>query len=362
MNPTVTVLMTVYNAGKYLELSVNSLLKQEYKDFELLIVDDSSSDGAVEAIAHLDRRIRIHRNERNIGQTCSLNAGLKMALGSFIGRLDADDLVLEGWLGKQVAYLNDHPDCAVVSTKALGIDESGRVYKTFNSPQSYSEIVLKSLIASPLNHVGSLMRREIILSEGAYDEQYKLAADYDLWCRLIQKGYLLACLPTVGVAIRTHVHSASAQARVQHRDSTEMVQIMSGQILVLSSSQVSQEVVKGIWRMVYDPQSLSPEEFQQACLHLEDVYSHLKPRENLDQKMIMNSFRSLCRNIFIRKIFILFKQQDIKSAQEHARFFIFRYGFANIMTVICLLSFLGPALPRLYDGYRRFKAKNLRGT
>ena len=99
--PLITVLMTVYNGQDYLRPALESVLAQTYKNFELLIIDDASSDDSLRIIkSYQDPRIAVYSNPQNLGQTRSLNVGLKFATGEYIARMDADDLVFSAWLAE----------------------------------------------------------------------------------------------------------------------------------------------------------------------------------------------------------------------------------------------------------------------
>lgn len=185
-DPTVTILMTVYNGGKYLEPTLKSVLSQTHKDFEFLIINDCSRDNSAEIIRGMnDSRIVLHNNEMNLGQSKSLNVGLKMAKGDYIARMDADDLAFPNWIERQVAFIRDNPEYAVVSTSALVIDENNRIRKSFRSPVLWEDIILRALINSPINHVGAFINKEAALKYGGYNDQFRVAADYNLWAEFL---------------------------------------------------------------------------------------------------------------------------------------------------------------------------------
>ncbi len=261
--PLVTVLMAVHNGGAYLAGAVDSVLAQEFKDFELLVIDDGSTDGAVETIRRRDPRIRIHRNSVNRGQTVSLNAGLSLARGAFVARMDADDMAYGQWLGRQAEFLRGHPDCAAISCAAVVMDEDGRVYKKLRSPLFSCDMILKSFFASPLNHVGCLMRRQMILDHGGYDDSLRIAADYDLWSRLLRRGMRLGAVPRVGVAIRAHRASVTASNK-GGADVPEVCRIMGANIRHFSGLDLEEGSLRLWWGYVYDPASLSGQEFAAA--------------------------------------------------------------------------------------------------
>ena len=127
MSARVSVLLAVHNGGEYLHEAVDSVLAQTYEDFELLLVDDASTDGAVDSLAP-DTRIRVLRNERNLGQIPSLNRGLQAALGEYVARLDHDDLCFPRRLERQVDLLDSHPAVALAATWADIVETNGALW------------------------------------------------------------------------------------------------------------------------------------------------------------------------------------------------------------------------------------------
>jgi glycosyltransferase involved in cell wall biosynthesis len=128
-NPSLTVLTTVFNAERYLGQTIESILTQDFTDFEYLIVDDGSTDGTAEILrqwAARDPRIVIERIPQNGGIAKALNRGLALARGRYVGRQDADDLCVGQRLGAQVALLDREPDVVLVSANVRTVDEHGR--------------------------------------------------------------------------------------------------------------------------------------------------------------------------------------------------------------------------------------------
>ena len=162
--PVITVLMTLYNGGQYLRHAVQSILDQTYNDFEFLIINDGSTDNSLETIESFgDKRIKIHHNENNLGQTKSLNIGLKLASGEYIARIDADDVALSHWLEKQGVFIDNHPDCSVASAHVVAIDETNTIKKIYNPPALPEDGILRALFTSPINHGGSIFKKKDIL-------------------------------------------------------------------------------------------------------------------------------------------------------------------------------------------------------
>lgn len=187
MSPCVTVLVAVYNGGAYLPESVESILAQTLTDFELLVVDDASTDATPAYLASLtDARVRVLRNEDNIGQAPSLNRGLREARGRYVARLDADDLMLPTRLARQVAVLDAEPRAALVGTWIDVVDEAGRLWASGSGDIStFAELVAATLAnAYPFGHPSLMYRRDVVDALGGYDPSLAPAEDKDLYRRL----------------------------------------------------------------------------------------------------------------------------------------------------------------------------------
>lgn len=194
--PRVSVIMAVYNGTRYLREAIDSVLSQDFQDFEFVIVDDCSTDGTPEMIAgYGDARIVYLRNPRNAGQTASLNTALRAARAPYIARIDADDAYQPGKLRRQVEFLDANPDVAVCGTSAVKFDGEGHEFGLFLPPVRLDDIRFAIHHRVPVCHVSVMMRRDPVLACGGYDERYKYAADYALWSRLLAAGQQIANLP-----------------------------------------------------------------------------------------------------------------------------------------------------------------------
>src|SRR5579864_8737730 len=127
MTPKVSVLLAVHDGEPYVHEAVRGVLKQTFREFEFLVVDDASTDNTVAIVdSFADPRIRILRNEHNLGQVPSLNRGLLEARGEYVARIDADDVSLPRRLERQVALLDAQPEVALVGAWMSLVDDSGR--------------------------------------------------------------------------------------------------------------------------------------------------------------------------------------------------------------------------------------------
>lgn len=194
--PKVSVIMGVYNDEKFLYESIDSILKQSFKDFEFIICDDGSTDNSLKIInSFKDERIIFLQNEKNLGLANTLNKCIRCSKGEYIARMDSDDISLNDRLRKQVEYLDQNLKVAVVGTQAYFIDENGKRFKNFNRTLkiSFEETIRKS----NLIHPSTMIRKNILNEVKGYsvNELTHRAEDYDLWCKIAEKGYGLVNLP-----------------------------------------------------------------------------------------------------------------------------------------------------------------------
>ena len=203
----VTVLIAVHDGMPWIAGAVDSVLAQTHDDFELLIVDDASKDGTAEALAaHDDPRIRILRNERNLGQVPSLNRGLREAQGEYVARLDADDRCLPTRLERQVAVLDALPRVGLVGAWIDVVGESGRRLGAQRGriddlvSYVYATLVMRVYVAHP----AAMFRRQPVLMLGGYDESLAPSEDHDLWRRLLLDGWDARIVPETLVEYRVH--------------------------------------------------------------------------------------------------------------------------------------------------------------
>ena len=183
----VTILLPAYNAALYLRDSLDSIMRQAFKDFDVLLIDDGSMDDtskiAIE-YSNIDRRIKYYKNEKNIGLIKTLNKGLSLAKGEYIVRMDADDIMFDDRLYKQVKYMDSNPECFVCGGQMEYI--GGLTGMSPILPQKYEDLLYLSLINCPLYHPTTIIRNSAIKQFGLkYNDSYKHAEDYKFWSDII---------------------------------------------------------------------------------------------------------------------------------------------------------------------------------
>jgi glycosyltransferase involved in cell wall biosynthesis len=211
-NPTVSVIIPTYNRANLIEKAIESVLNQAYQDFEIIVVDDGSTDNTGEIIRGFkDKRVKyIKKYKKNKGSSVARNIGIKVARGKYIAFLDSDDEWLPEKLDKQIEVLqSESPEVGVVYSNLLYIDENGKNMSKFRNPKKegyiYEDLLCK-------NYVGTdstlLIRKECFHRVGLFDDLLNTQQDWDMWIR-IAKYYRFALIKVPLVKYRLHSNQIS---------------------------------------------------------------------------------------------------------------------------------------------------------
>lgn len=196
--PSISVLMPVYNGLPFLKDAIDSILIQTFKEYELIIINDGSTDNCEAIIKNIkDTRVS-YIYQTNQGLAATLNTGINLSKGKFIARLDQDDLMLQSRLAKQVEYLELHPDCAMVGTWSeiwVGDKPTSRGHW---HPACCDTLRLELLFDNPFVHSSVMIRTDALRDVGGYsiDKLRQPPEDYELWSRIGRK-YQVANIPEV---------------------------------------------------------------------------------------------------------------------------------------------------------------------
>jgi len=208
--PTVTVQTAVYNAERWIQGALDSILNQTYDDFEYIVVNDGSTDNTeriLKRYAEVDERIRVV-NQPNLGAPRAHNRAIELSRGRFIAILDADDLALSRRLEYQVQFLESRPEYGMVGGSEIAVHvDSGKVWLV-RHPSTDADLRRSWVWRQKFAHSAVMMRKEILCQTGLYNERLKIGHDPDLWARIAAK-FPVANLQDPVVVRRHHSGSLS---------------------------------------------------------------------------------------------------------------------------------------------------------
>jgi glycosyltransferase involved in cell wall biosynthesis len=209
-SPAVSVVMSVYNGERFLREAIESVLVQTLAEFELIVIDDGSTDSTPEildAYCRMDPRVVVERIARG-GRPAALNHGFALARAPFVARLDADDVALPTRLARQRDFLVGHEAVAVVGGAVAFIDAGGNVFAEWQYPLTDAEIRRTFARATPIAHPAVMVRKAAFDGVGGYRPAFGDADDVDLWLRLAERNDL-ANVPDLVIRYRIHLGQAT---------------------------------------------------------------------------------------------------------------------------------------------------------
>ena len=188
-NPLISVILSVFNSEKTLDRCVQSILKQTFKNFELIIIDDCSTDKSNQIITNyksLDKRIKIIKNSKNLGLTKSLIKGINASSTEYLARIDSDEYAKPSRLEKQYSLMRDQ-DLILCGSKCFNLYKNE---KKVTQWKHYNDIsILKKIpFRSPFPHGSAMFRKKIYKIVGGYNSNYKTSQDFELWNKFHQNG------------------------------------------------------------------------------------------------------------------------------------------------------------------------------
>ncbi|MDT8439142.1 MAG: glycosyltransferase family A protein [Wenzhouxiangellaceae bacterium] len=203
--PRVSVFIPVHNRADYIRVAVDSILAQDFEDFELIVVDDGSTDATPDVLAaYEDRRLRVARHDTNLGIPAARNRGLELARGEYLALLDSDDHAYPQRLGRQVAWLDAHPDIVQIGSWCSFMDADGRLMnKVRRQPLRPDDLRAHLLFHCPVIN-RTVMARTAVLKDLRYNPEFPRCQDFDMHARLIEQGHRIANLPELLVCGREH--------------------------------------------------------------------------------------------------------------------------------------------------------------
>lgn len=221
-SPTISVVMPIYNAQQDLHQAIESILNQSFTDFELLIIDDGSTDQSVQIVRSFsDPRIRLMSQSANLGLVAALNTGIANARGQFIARMDGDDLSLPERFTLQLAAMQDQ-QLDICGSHWVQIDVMGNPLTTLYAPKLDDEVIATLATTVPYAH-GSIMLRKSFIHQYALQYQPGYSEDYALWIRCFELGAKFGLVDAVLYLHRTHPQSITSMKSAEQASSAKQL-------------------------------------------------------------------------------------------------------------------------------------------
>lgn len=277
-HPRVSVVMPVYNGEKYLREAVDSILMQTFTDYELIIIDDNSTDRTADILrAHPDERIKLIKNDQNCGISLTLNRGISTAQGEYIARMDCDDICSPERFMAQVQFLDENPSIDIVGSWLEIIDQNSKptekMWKYIRPAMGLRWVTFFNI---PVAHPAVMVRRRIFdFFAAQYDVSEEPAEDYGLWTRINLK---IRFSNIQSALLKYRVHEFSISKARNTRQYETACKISQKTISSYLRNPISLETINLI-RMPYQAHSL--EEFNSAIRVLHQLYQKFRKDHSL---------------------------------------------------------------------------------
>jgi len=220
--PLISVIMPIFNAQQDLREAIESVLQQSFVDFELLVIDDGSTDQSVQIIHSFDDpRIRLISQAQNLGLVAALNRGISEARGQFIARMDGDDLCLPERLALQLSAMQNL-QLDICGSHWAQIDAQGKQFGVLYAPKQMDEVVATLATTVPYAH-GSVMIRKSFLDQHHLRYQAGFSEDYQLWIRFLELGAKFGMVDAVLYLHRTHERSITSTRSTEQSVSAQQL-------------------------------------------------------------------------------------------------------------------------------------------
>ena len=297
--PKISVIMSVYNGETYLEEAIESVINQTFKDWELIVINDCSTDlteKILSGFASKDKRIKVYTNEANLKLPASLNKAISVCSGKYIARMDADDICLPERLEKQYIFMESHGDVALSSCRFMTLKDG--VYASGGAGGRCDSDALRAmlLVTNPILHPGVIAKAEVMKAFN-YDETLTCTEDLELWTRMAMKGEKMQILPECLLIYRLHDKQITSTTLEKQR--TEVLKVQQKYYAVLL-----EEMKKGIQNFY-----ISGIYFKE---HI-DIKMFLKYAKWLKQTAAEN-FKSQDINYILLEIIAEYKRQGMPKA------------------------------------------------
>ena len=213
--PEISVVMAVYNGERYLKDTMDSILSQSFSSFELIVINDASTDSTPELLqeyAASDDRVKVYTNATNLRLANSLNRGIELAGGKYILRMDADDICLKDRFEKQYRYMETHPEVDLSYCKFFAMYENKLIPCGLSRKCDYDSIKAMFLFFDPVLHPGVIVKSSV-MKKYRYDPLHTCSEDLDLWTRMLVDGVKMTSSGDFLMLYRIHASSITAKTK-----------------------------------------------------------------------------------------------------------------------------------------------------
>lgn len=317
-NPKVSVILPIYKEKKiWIQKAIDSILNQTFRDIELIVINDNPSSEINESIIEdskkKDARVKSITNSQNLGLPQSLNIGIEASSGSYIARMDADDIAHRERLGIQFAYMENNPEVGICGTGGLYIDEDDKIIGKMNIEGKDSLIKGRLLFSTTFIHPSVMIRRDLILN-CKYNPACRCTQDIELWVRLAH----LTDFHNINENLMFYrVHKSKAQEREGKKNANIALRIVAPQC-------ADYWKIDGYYKILYvDYYCNEP----MSQMKKDELFSYLAKKDNLKihyQELVKRYLKDLLKNKKYHKIFFnpLMYASPVKCMKSYIHFLV----------------------------------------
>lgn len=312
--PLVTVLMPCYNALPYLQEALDSIINQTYKNLEILCINDGSTDKTGEILneyAQKDTRIKIITNETNLKLIRTLNKGIELANGEYIARMDADDIATENRIQVQIDYFQQHPEIDVVSCASFNITEDGTpISKNIPRNKSAKGSLFASFFFVPIGHPEVTFKANVLKDNHfLFDNKALHTEDYELWSRLVRKGYHLTNIDDYLLNYR--INSQSISRKYTDIQDENFISCAQQHYFAYFGKTISREIIQILVNRI-DINSFTKRNFNDALNQMKKLKKEFIQKESIVDKTTLKEIQSIYSTHLFDILFQAFKNSKGK--------------------------------------------------
>ena len=248
--PKISLIMSVYNGEDYLSEAIESVLNQTFRDFELIVINDCSTDSTSEILsryAAADERVKVHTNEVNLRLPSSLNKAMSYAKGKYIARMDADDICMPERLEKQYKFMEENPNVSLSSCRFMTLKKGVISSGGCGGKNDNDSVKALLLVTNPILHPGIIAKAEVIRELG-YDKNFTCTEDMELWTRFVMAGYNVEIMSEYLMIYRLHDKQITETTlEKQHKEVVEIQKRYYAKFLEVMDDKQESFYISGIY-------------------------------------------------------------------------------------------------------------------